>query len=450
MRSTRMRIGARLRARAGRGLVAAVAAAGLLGGALTGCGPGGGSAGTTEIRFTYAAGDETFNTVLKAVVEAYNAQSKGSKVRLDPLPGGTDYPTALKTLDATNNWPAIIDMRDTRTYVAAGKLAPIPSQVTALLDDNVYATAEDGKVYVVPAGALNGEIGINIVYDKDYFAKHGLKVPTTYDEFIKLMQAIKANGDIPLATAAGEIWPSDQLWKPLASPIFAKWSDKGGFWNAAADGRASMEDLREPLKRLKDITDSFVLDGWQSTTDAQTTTLLVNHKAVMATSSAGIGRLNDIQKVDPAFKAGLFIIPDDEGHINVLKNAVNGETATGLSISAQAQKNAAQYKAATDFLTYFYSVDAANIVEKNGGIAPNIKRSAEITRNTSVPGAQDYFDLLKNPNLVWYENDPRSTKFSAFSTFFRQARIEMQDGQTTLDQAIAKAQAELDKTVKQG
>ncbi|MFI7135512.1 ABC transporter substrate-binding protein [Nonomuraea sp. NPDC050153] len=437
------------RTRTGRRVVTAIAAMGLIG-ALAGCGGNAGSSGKTEIRFAYAAGDETFNTVLKAVADAYNAQAKGSTVRLDPLAGGMDYATAVKTMDATGNWPAIIDMRETRTYIAAGKLAPIPDQVTSLLDDNVYGKAEDGNVYVVPAGPLNGEIGINIVYDKDYFAEHGLKVPATYDEFVKLLQAVKANGDTPLATAAGEIWPSDQLWKPLASPVFARWSDKGGFWNAVEEGKASIKDLREPLERLKYITDNFVLDGWQSTTDAQTSTLLVNHKAVMATSSAGTGRLNDIQKVDPKFNAGLFIIPDDQGNLDVLKNAINGETATGLSISAQARKNGAQYQAAVDFLTYFYSVEAANVMEKSGGIAPNIKRSAEITRNTSVPGAQDYFDLLKNPKLVWYDNDPRSTRFSAFATFFRQARIEMQDGQTTLDQAIAKTQAEFDKTVKQG
>lgn len=432
----------KIRARAAA--VVAVVAAGV---ALAGCSGDDGSSGKTQIRLTYATGDETWNSATKAVVEAYNAQSSKATVRLDPLPPGTDYATALKTLDATNNWPAVIDMRDTLTYIKAGKLAPLPATVTSLLADDVYAKAEDGNVYVVPTTALNGEIGLNVVYDKDYFATHNLQVPTDYDQFVKLLQAIKANGDVPLATAAAEIWPSDQLWKPLAAPTFAQWSDKGGFWNAAQDHKTSIAALREPLNRLKYLTDTYVLKGWQSTADAQTTTLLVNHKAVMATSSAGIGRLNDIHKVDPAFNAGLFIVPGDDGHIAVLKNAVSGDTASGFAISAQAQKNAAQYDAAVDFLTYFYSVQAANIMEKTGLIAPNIKRSSEIVRNSSIPGAADYFALLKNPNLVWYQNDPKSSDFSAFNTFFRQARIEMQDGQTTVDQAIAKSQAEFTKSV---
>ncbi|WP_220213230.1 ABC transporter substrate-binding protein [Streptomyces shenzhenensis] len=423
----------------------AVAAVGAL--TLVGCGGGGGTSagGRTTIRFTYATGDETWNTVLKAVTDAFNKQSKDAVVKLDPLPAGSDYATAVKTMDATGNWPAIIDMRDAPTYIKAKKLAPIPKDVTSLLQDDVYAPAPDGNVYVVPGGALNGEIGMNIVYDKDYFAKHGLEVPATYDDFIGLMKKIKADGDVPLATAAAEVWPSDQLWKPLAAPVFAEHDKDGGYWNQVQAGKASLDELRKPLEKLKYITDNFVLKGWQSTADAQTTTLLVNHKVVMATSSAGTGRLLDIYKVDPKFNAGLFIVPDEQGKINVMKSSVNGESAVGLSISAQAQKNKPQYEAATEFLKFFYSLDTANLIEKTGALAPNIKDSDKVVRNTSIPGSKDYFALLKNPNLVWFDNTPTMSTFASFNTFFRQARIEMQDGQTTIDEALKKIKAEFQK-----
>jgi raffinose/stachyose/melibiose transport system substrate-binding protein len=418
--------------------------------ALTACSGGSTSGDKTTIRFTYATGDETWNGVVKGVIDSFNKQSSTTVVKADPLPSGTDYATAVKTMDATGNWPAIIDMRDTLTYVKAGKLAPIPADVTQLLGDNDYGAASDGKVYTLPSTALNGEIGINIVYDKDYFAAKGLSVPKTYGDFIALMDAIKANGDVPLATAASEVWPSDQLWKPLASHVFQQWGDKGGFWNAVQSGAASVADLRAPLEQLKLITDQYVLKGWQSTVDAQTTTLLVTHKAVMATSSAGLGRLLDINKVDPNFHAGIFIIPDADGNINVLKNAVAGDTATGLAISAQAASNPAEYASAVEFLKFYYSLAGANLVESLGWIAPNIKNSDKITRNTSIPGSADFFALLKNPKLVWYANAPTMVKFSAFNTFFRQARIQMQDGQTTIDDTIAKSQAEYKTLAAEG
>jgi raffinose/stachyose/melibiose transport system substrate-binding protein len=436
----------------------AIAAAGVL--ALAGCGGGSddstngstseSSGDKTVIRVTYATGDDTWNSVVEGVVDAFNAQSDTTTVELDPLVAGSDYATALRTLDATGNWPAIIDMRDTLTYINAGKLAPIPDSVTTLLDDNVYAPAEDGDVYIVPTTALNGEVGLNIVYDKDYFAEHGLSVPETYGDFIALMDEIQALGDAPLATAAAEVWPSDQLWKPLASRVFADWSDQGGFWNAVQNGDATVEDLRDPLEKLLMITDEYVLEGWQSTADAQTTTLLVNGQAVMATSSAGLGRLNDIHKVDPDFNAGLFIVPDEEGTINVLKNSVSGDTASGWAISSQAQEDGDEYDAAVEFLEFYYSLEGANLIESLGTIAPNINDADQVTRNTSIPGAEDYFALLENPRLNWFQNDTQLADFGTFNTFFRQARIEMQDGQTSIDEAIEKSQAEFETIAEEG
>lgn len=420
--------------------------------ALAGCGPtasqdGADGGDVTRIRFSYATGDDSWNSAVDGVVEAYNAQSDGVVVEGEPLTGGSDYATAVRTMDATGNWPAIIDMRDTATYIEAEKLAPIPEEVTSLLQEDTYATYDDGEVYTVPSTANNGEIGLNIIYDKAYFAEHGLEVPTTYDEFISLMEAIEANGDVPLATAAGEVWPSDQLWKPLAAPTFAEYGESGdGYWNAVASGDASLEDLREPLERLQYITDNFVLDGWQSTQDAQLATLLVTGQAIMSTSSAGMGRLNDINKVDPEFDAGMFIIPGDDGTINVLRGQASG-TGSGLAISAQAAEDEDEYAAAVDFLEFYYSVEGANAIEEAGVIAPNIVAADEITRNTSIPGAEDYFALLENPNLVWYQNEMNDPDFSAFNTFFRQTRIEMQDGQITLDDAIDQSQDEFDRTV---
>src|SRR5690625_8036302 len=109
--------------------------------------------------------------------------------------------------------------------------------------------------------------------------------------------------------------------------MFATYSDAGGFWNALGDGEAAIEDLREPLERLKTITDGYVLDGWQSTEDAQTTTLWVNGQTIMATSSAGVGRLHDSAKVDPELSAGLCILRADGGSAPGLAGAGRGDGA---------------------------------------------------------------------------------------------------------------------------
>ena len=432
----------------GVAIVAAIAATVSLGACGSSRRAASGKGGDTA-RFLYATGDETWNATVKALVDAYNKlPNKVGTVTAEPLPSGSDYATAMKTMDATNNWPAIVDMRDTVTYIEAGKLAPIPQEVTSLISDDAYTAYKDGNVYLTPSTANNGELGLGIVYNKTYFKDHNLSVPTTYDEFIKLMQTIKANGDTPLATAAGEVWPADQLWKPLASATFAKHSAKsGGFWTDVKDGKASVADLKEPLTQLKDITDNYVLKGWQSTQDAQTTTLLVNNQTVMATTSSGLGRLKDINKVKSDFDAGYFLIPDSEGNLNVLKNSV-GDSSQGLAISKQAKDNGKQYDIAVDFLKFYYSVDGANTIEQAGTMSPQIKDEDKVTRNESIPGSADYYALLKNPKLKWYVNEQPWKAFSTFNTFFRQSRIAMQDGQASIDDTIAKVQAEFDKDIK--
>lgn len=405
--------------------------------------------GKDSARFLYATGDETWNATVKAVVDAYNKlPNKVGTVVAEPIPSGSDYATAMKTMDATGNWPAIVDMRDTVTYIEAGKLAPIPQEVISLVDDDAYSAYKDGNVYLTPSTANNGELGFGIVYNKQYFKDNDLSVPTTWDEFINLLKAIKAKGQTPLATAAGEVWPSDQLWKPIASETFAKHSAKdGGFWADVKDGKAQVSDLKDDLTKLKDIIDNYTLKGWQSTLDAQTTTLLVNNQAVMATTSSGLGRLRDINKVKPDFDAGYFLIPDSEGNFNVLKNSV-GDSSQGLAISKQAKDNGKQYDIAVDFLKYYYSVDGANVIEKSGTMSPQIKDSSKVTRNTEIPGSTDYYALLDSPKLKWYMNETPWKTFSTFNTFFRQSRIAMQDGQASIDDTIAKVQAEFDKDIK--
>ena len=57
------------------------------------------------IRFLYATGDETWNSVVDSVVEAFNEQSDTTTVQLDPLPAGSDYATALKTMEPRATGP---------------------------------------------------------------------------------------------------------------------------------------------------------------------------------------------------------------------------------------------------------------------------------------------------------------------------------------------------------
>ena len=63
----------------------------------------------------------------------------------------------------------------------------------------------DGKVYGLP---YTGKIKPGFWYRISFFKKHGLKVPTTWDEFVALLKEIKTKiGIIPIASGDGVGWP---------------------------------------------------------------------------------------------------------------------------------------------------------------------------------------------------------------------------------------------------
>ena len=56
---------------------------------------------------------------------------------------------------------------------------------------------------------------VEVFYNKDMFAKQGIAIPTTQDEFVAAMAKFKAAGITPLAESAAE-YPLGQLWYQLA------------------------------------------------------------------------------------------------------------------------------------------------------------------------------------------------------------------------------------------
>ena len=88
------------------------------------------------------------------------------------------------------------------------KLAP-SLQTTAKYDDK--GIMGSGSWYGIPN---YGEY-VEVYYNKDMFAKYGVEVPKTYDQFVAALQTFKDAGVTPLAESAAE-YPLGQLWYQLA------------------------------------------------------------------------------------------------------------------------------------------------------------------------------------------------------------------------------------------
>jgi len=63
-------------------------------------------------------------------------------------------------------------------------------------------TASDGSPFAVPFAAVSH----SMYYNKDIFAANDLAVPTTWDEFLAVCEALKAAGVTPLANGVADEW----------------------------------------------------------------------------------------------------------------------------------------------------------------------------------------------------------------------------------------------------
>jgi multiple sugar transport system substrate-binding protein len=125
--------------------------------------------------------------------------------------------------------------------------------VTDLIRQNGLSTAMgsslssvslDDRHYGVPWGYFNW----GIYYRKDVFDKLGLKAPKTYDDLLKVSEALKANGITPFTTGTRALWPA------------AAWFD---YLNLRANGLQFHLDLMDGKASYLDPRLNAVFDRWE-------------------------------------------------------------------------------------------------------------------------------------------------------------------------------------------
>lgn len=101
-------------------------------------------------------------------------------------------------------------------WVAAGKVSPLNDLYDKegwkdkFPKDLIDMVSKDGNIYSVPVNIHRGNV---IFYNKKIFDQNGLKAPTTFGEFIKVADALKAKGITPLALGDKEPWTATMLFE---------------------------------------------------------------------------------------------------------------------------------------------------------------------------------------------------------------------------------------------
>jgi len=167
----------------------------------------------------------------------------------------TEYNTILSAALAGGSGPDVFQSRaygGLETFAQSGYMEPLDQWVPELKSFAAgpirgATSIKDGKIYGVPFASQT----LFVYYNKKMYDKLGLKVPTTWDQFLANLAAMKKAGIQPLANGAKEGWTLEVMMGALC-PNFYGAND---FFNAVVKGQTTFQDPRfvAAITRLKDL-----------------------------------------------------------------------------------------------------------------------------------------------------------------------------------------------------
>jgi raffinose/stachyose/melibiose transport system substrate-binding protein len=305
-------------------LVAASTAGALL---FAGCSAGslgssdaGGQAGATEITFLTGATDNEVAGA-KAVIEAFQAANPNITIKHDTRPGGSEGDNLVKTRLATGEMAEVFIYNNGSLLQAIKpeqNLAPLDDQPWAGEIDELFAASSkgsDGKLYGGPWGTA---FGGGVLYNIPLYEKLGLKVPKTWDEFMKNNEAVKKDGSAaPVEQSYGETWTSQLFVLGDYHNVEAEVPDFAAKYTA---GEMKYATTPEALAGFEHI--QLVKDAGYFNKDFASATLNDGIKAIATGTAAHYPQLGgvgaNIENVAPGKSndVGFFALPGNDASKN--------------------------------------------------------------------------------------------------------------------------------------
>lgn len=264
----------------------------------------------------------------------FNKQNPDVKITFEAFEP-QNYATVLSTALAADKGPDVMMVRAYGAFEAMAK----PGYLTELDAKSVPALASfpalalkgetlraDGKVYAVPFATQT----MLVVYNEELFAKAGVSVPETWDQFVEVCRKLKAAGIIPLANGTATAWQNETLTSALLSSQFGK-----GFEADIVAGKADFTDKRfvDALGRLKALAEAgYLAPSFEGIDYPSSQQLFSSGQAAMF--AGGSFEMAPFLKANPALKLGAFASPvlkaGDERLVSVFLDggfAVNAKSA---------------------------------------------------------------------------------------------------------------------------
>lgn len=191
-------------------VVAALGGLALVATALAACSSASPSSGG-KVSISFQTGNSPANLgAAKDLVAAFEKANPNISVKVDAVPQGTEGDNLIKTQLSTgsaddvlfyNSGSLLQALHPDSTMVDLSK----EPWVENLTSDFKQVVSTSKGVYGAPFGS---SFAGGVLYNKKVYDKLGLKVPTTWDEFISNSKKVQAAGIIPIVQTFGDTWTS--------------------------------------------------------------------------------------------------------------------------------------------------------------------------------------------------------------------------------------------------
>lgn len=320
------------------------------------------------------------------------------------------------------------NMSQEQLWATSGVLMPLTDEpwLQNYTEDARASMTYEGEVY----GVLSGVYQWMVFYDKDVFAAHGVSEPTTYTEFLGVMDTLKAAGVQPLWLGAGsgaEIYVRNFMSAPLMNSVWAPEVSSGGLAKAIEQGDTGWDspEFLEVLEKLVEVG-SYLQPGWTgSSWQAMPGDFAAGRSAMLLDGSWDLAA---IREANPDMNIGSFPLPGSE-------NPEENQPILAQDLTFAVLEGAQNKEAAVKYLEFFSQPEIYRDYVNATGISPSQTSGDFDSFAAEVLG--DRFGEGTPSSLVLPLLSPQSTTYCQTPENFAKVLVEVMEGKQRPQDAAA-------------
>jgi raffinose/stachyose/melibiose transport system substrate-binding protein len=277
--------------------------------------------------------------------------------------GTADIVTTVLPFQALPLKPTRQNMTPFQYWSTSGVFAPLNGQsfLSDYTSSAISAETYQSKIY----GLVSGTYQEGVFYNKAIFAKYKLSVPTTYSQFLTVLQTLKSKGVTPMFVGLGNVGPVylQFMYYELMIDLWYPKAPGGNLANALETGSAKWTDpafiqvMNEEKTLAQYLEPNFTGVPWENMPGDFA-------KGDAAMLLDGSWDLPSIQQANPSAQVGFFPLPGSN-------TAANNQPDVGDNLTFEVLRSSHNQSAAMAWLQFFSQPSIYAQYVNTTGISPS-------------------------------------------------------------------------------